>query len=229
MRGGWRVAEQGLVLLLMSSAPAGSSVAPSGGTRALFSPSPIGVGIPTGAEPVMVDVSTSITTNGLTGRLARECAKLPGAWLIDQAGVATDDPAVLVPPRTGRSGRRSPPWAIAPTRSGRTSRAMPPAAQPARNGRRPRDGRRNLMSIIGTILVGFVVGLLARALKPGDDKMGLIMTTILGIAGAVLARYAGIAMGLYQEGRAAGWIASIVGAVVLLFIYGMTKGDSRRS
>jgi LDH2 family malate/lactate/ureidoglycolate dehydrogenase len=96
-----RVAEQGMVLLLMSSAPAGGSVAPFGGTRALFSPSPIAVGIPTGTAPVMVDVSTSITTNGLTGRLAREGRKMPGLWLIDEEGTPTDDPAVLVPPRTG--------------------------------------------------------------------------------------------------------------------------------
>jgi L-lactate dehydrogenase len=85
----------------MSSAPAASSVAPFGGTRALFSPSPIGVGLPTGGEPVMVDVSTSITTNGLTGRLAREGRKLPGPWLLDEQGAVTDDPAVLVPPRAG--------------------------------------------------------------------------------------------------------------------------------
>jgi uncharacterized membrane protein YeaQ/YmgE (transglycosylase-associated protein family) len=51
------------------------------------------------------------------------------------------------------------------------------------------------MGIIGTIVVGFIVGLLARAIKPGNDRMGLIMTTLLGIAGAFLARYAGMAMG----------------------------------
>jgi LDH2 family malate/lactate/ureidoglycolate dehydrogenase len=96
-----RVAQQGLVLLLMSSAPAAGSVAPFGGTRGLFSPSPIGVGIPTGGDPVMVDVSTSITTNGLTGRLAKEGRKLPGEWLIDEAGAPSDDPAVLQPPRAG--------------------------------------------------------------------------------------------------------------------------------
>jgi LDH2 family malate/lactate/ureidoglycolate dehydrogenase len=96
-----RVADDGLVLLLMTSAPAGGSVAPFGGTRALFSPSPIGFGYPTGAEPVMIDVSTSITTNGLTGRLAREGRKLPAPWLMDEQGATTDDPAVLVPPRAG--------------------------------------------------------------------------------------------------------------------------------
>ena len=84
------------------------------------------------------------------------------------------------------------------------------------------------MGIIGTIVVGFIVGLLARALKPGNDRMGLIMTTLLGIAGAFLARYAGMAMGWYTEGEPAGWIASIVGAILLLVIYGMVRGSSRR-
>lgn len=82
------------------------------------------------------------------------------------------------------------------------------------------------MSIIGTIVVGFIVGLLARALKPGDDKLGLIMTTLLGIAGSFLARYAGMAMGLYSEGDAAGWIASVLGAIVLLILYSLVR--SRR-
>jgi uncharacterized membrane protein YeaQ/YmgE (transglycosylase-associated protein family) len=85
------------------------------------------------------------------------------------------------------------------------------------------------MSILGTILVGFIVGLIARAVKPGDDKLGLIMTTLLGIAGAFLARYAGMALGLYQEGEPAGWIASIIGAVILLVIYGLVRGRSHRT
>ena len=84
------------------------------------------------------------------------------------------------------------------------------------------------MSIIGTIVVGFIVGLIARALKPGDDRMGLIMTTLLGIAGAFIARYAGQAMGLYTADQPAGWIASIIGAVVLLVIYGVVRGRSTR-
>jgi len=84
------------------------------------------------------------------------------------------------------------------------------------------------MSILGTILVGFIVGLIARAVKPGDDRMGLIMTTLLGIAGAFLARYAGMALGLYQASEAAGWIASVIGAVILLFIYGLLRGRSNR-
>ncbi|HSV84071.1 MAG TPA: Ldh family oxidoreductase [Ramlibacter sp.] len=96
-----RVAEDGLVLMLMSSAPGTSTVAPFGGTRGVFSPSPVGIGIPTGGDPVLVDVSTSITTMGLAGRLARQGDRLPGPWALDEQGVPTDDPAVVVPPRQG--------------------------------------------------------------------------------------------------------------------------------
>jgi uncharacterized membrane protein YeaQ/YmgE (transglycosylase-associated protein family) len=78
-----------------------------------------------------------------------------------------------------------------------------------------------MLSIIGTILIGLVVGFIARAVKPGDDKLGWIMTAILGVAGSFLASYAGTAMGWYKQGEAAGWIASVVGAVILLVIYGM--------
>jgi len=80
------------------------------------------------------------------------------------------------------------------------------------------------MAIITTILVGFVVGLIARAVKPGNDRMGIIMTTLLGIAGAFVARFAGQAMGLYTANEPAGWIASILGAVVLLVIVAMFRG-----
>ncbi|MBA2676092.1 GlsB/YeaQ/YmgE family stress response membrane protein [Ramlibacter sp.] len=83
------------------------------------------------------------------------------------------------------------------------------------------------MSILVTILVGFVVGLIARAVKPGNDRMGIIMTTLLGIAGAFLARYVGMAMGWYTEGQAAGWIASVVGAIVLLILVSLVRGRSR--
>lgn len=90
-----------------------------------------------------------------------------------------------------------------------------------------------MMSIIGTIVIGFIVGLIARALKPGDDKIGLIMTAVLGIAGSFIATYAGSALGLYKQGAAAGFIASVVGAIILLVIYSLvTKksgGDSGAS
>jgi uncharacterized membrane protein YeaQ/YmgE (transglycosylase-associated protein family) len=84
------------------------------------------------------------------------------------------------------------------------------------------------MSIIGTILVGFIVGLLARALKPGNDRMGLILTTLLGIAGSFVAQYGGAALGLYSPGQPAGWIASIIGAIVLLILVGLVRGRSHR-
>jgi uncharacterized membrane protein YeaQ/YmgE (transglycosylase-associated protein family) len=80
-----------------------------------------------------------------------------------------------------------------------------------------------MLSLIGTIVVGLVVGLIARALKPGDDSMGFIMTIILGIAGSLIAGYVGRAMGWYQPGQAAGWIASVIGAIILLVIYGLIR------
>lgn len=80
-----------------------------------------------------------------------------------------------------------------------------------------------MLSLIGTIVVGLIVGLIARALKPGDDSMGLIMTIILGIAGSLIAGYVGRALGWYQPGQAAGWIASIIGAIVLLVIYHVVR------
>ncbi|MBN9410354.1 MAG: GlsB/YeaQ/YmgE family stress response membrane protein [Burkholderiales bacterium] len=82
------------------------------------------------------------------------------------------------------------------------------------------------MSIIGTIVIGLIVGLLARALKPGNDKMGWIMTILLGIGGSLLAGYAGRAMGWYGPGEVAGWIASVLGAIVLLIIYGLLTRKS---
>lgn len=83
-----------------------------------------------------------------------------------------------------------------------------------------------MFSLIGTIIVGFIVGLLARALKPGDDKLGIVMTSILGIAGSMGASWLGQQMGWYAPGAPAGWIASVVGAIVLLLVYGMVKSKS---
>lgn len=78
-----------------------------------------------------------------------------------------------------------------------------------------------MMEIIGTVFVGVIVGFIARAIKPGDDKLGWIMTALLGIAGSFLASYGGAALGLYKQGEAAGWIASVIGAIILLFIYSL--------
>ena len=80
-----------------------------------------------------------------------------------------------------------------------------------------------MMSILGTLFIGLIVGFIARAIKPGDDKLGWIMTAILGVAGSFLAGFAGKALGFYQVGQVAGFIASIVGAIVLLFVYALVK------
>ena len=78
-----------------------------------------------------------------------------------------------------------------------------------------------MWSLIVAIVVGFIAGLIARAIHPGDDKAGFIVTTVLGIAGSLLATYAGRMMGLYGDGSAAGFIASIIGALIILFIYNL--------
>ena len=77
------------------------------------------------------------------------------------------------------------------------------------------------MGIIGTIIIGLIVGLIARFLKPGDDSMGWILTILLGIGGALLATYGGQAVGIYEAGEAAGFIGAVVGAIILLVIYGL--------
>ncbi|NBA94455.1 GlsB/YeaQ/YmgE family stress response membrane protein [Pseudomonas sp. R5(2019)] len=79
------------------------------------------------------------------------------------------------------------------------------------------------MGIIGTIFIGLIVGLLARFLKPGDDSMGWIMTILLGIGGSLAATYGGQALGIYQAGQAAGFFGALVGAVVLLVLYGLIR------
>lgn len=78
-------------------------------------------------------------------------------------------------------------------------------------------------SLIWTIVIGFVVGLVARAVKPGDDKLGILMTSLLGIIGAFAASFIGQTLGWYGEGEPAGFIAAVIGAVLLLFVYGMLK------
>ncbi len=80
-----------------------------------------------------------------------------------------------------------------------------------------------MMSILGTLFIGLIAGFIARALKPGDDGMGWIMTAILGVAGAFVAGYLGVALGFYQQGEPVGFIASVIGAVLLLVIYSFFK------
>ena len=85
------------------------------------------------------------------------------------------------------------------------------------------------MNIILTLLIGLVVGALAKFLMPGKDPGGIIVTMLLGIAGAAVAGWLGRAIGLYAAGGAAGLIMSVAGAMLLLFIYRMIVGRSRRS
>jgi uncharacterized membrane protein YeaQ/YmgE (transglycosylase-associated protein family) len=80
------------------------------------------------------------------------------------------------------------------------------------------------MGIIGTIVIGLIVGALARWLMPGPQPMGWIMTILLGIGGSLLAGFIGQALGWYQAGQGAGLIASVLGALVLLFAVGKLKG-----
>jgi uncharacterized membrane protein YeaQ/YmgE (transglycosylase-associated protein family) len=79
------------------------------------------------------------------------------------------------------------------------------------------------MSIIGTIIIGFFIGLFAKLLMPGRDPGGFIITTLLGIAGSFIANFLGRSLGFYHEGEPAGFIASIIGAVLLLLIYRMIR------
>ena len=76
------------------------------------------------------------------------------------------------------------------------------------------------MGIVWMIVVGFVVGLIARAVMPGTQNLGIILTAVLGIVGSVVAGFIGQAIGWYQAGQGAGFIGSVVGALLVLFIYG---------
>lgn len=89
------VAEQGLMAILTCSDPTVRSVAPHGGRREVMTPNPLAAAWPTDGEPVILDVSMSITTNALTKRLATENRRFPGAWALDADGNPTDDPRVL--------------------------------------------------------------------------------------------------------------------------------------
>jgi len=77
------------------------------------------------------------------------------------------------------------------------------------------------MHFVWSILIGFVAGLVARILMPEPDPMGFILTTILGVVGALVANFAGQALGWYDDGSSAGFIASVGGAMVPLSIYGL--------
>jgi uncharacterized membrane protein YeaQ/YmgE (transglycosylase-associated protein family) len=83
-------------------------------------------------------------------------------------------------------------------------------------------------SIIWTIVIGFLAGVIAKFIMPGDNEpSGFIMTTILGIVGSILASYLGQALGWYKAGEGAGFIGAVVGAIILLVIYGFFAGKRR--
>lgn len=83
------------------------------------------------------------------------------------------------------------------------------------------------MTLIWIILIGFVVGLLAKMLTPGRDPSGFIITAAIGIVGSLLATFGGQALGLYRVGQPAGFIGSVVGAVILLAVYHLVRRNSR--
>lgn len=82
------------------------------------------------------------------------------------------------------------------------------------------------MGIVWTILIGFVIGIVAKFLHPGKENMGFVATVLLGIGGSFVAGMLGQALGWYQAGEGAGFIASVVVAVILLVIYGRLRDKS---
>ena len=89
------VTDAGLVMLLYSSDPSGAGVTPHGGLASRLTPNPMAAGFPTAGDPVLVDVSMSTTTNAMIKRVAAEGGRLPGPWLVDAQGEATDDPSAI--------------------------------------------------------------------------------------------------------------------------------------
>lgn len=83
------------------------------------------------------------------------------------------------------------------------------------------------MGILGWVLFGLVVGIVAKLLMPGRDPGGFIITTVLGIVGAVIGGFLGRSLGLYGPGEAAGFLMATLGAVVLLFLYRMLRRPAR--
>jgi LDH2 family malate/lactate/ureidoglycolate dehydrogenase len=90
-----RATRHDMMVILLSSDPSVKSVAPHGGREPVMTPNPIAMGIPNGGDPILIDVSASITTNGMSGRLAKEGKRFEHPWLIDAAGNPTTDPNVL--------------------------------------------------------------------------------------------------------------------------------------
>ena len=87
-------AREGFIVMVQSSDPCTASVAPHGGITPIMTPNPIAIGIPTGGDPIMIDISSSITANGPSMRLMKEGKRAPGVWFVDSEGNGSDDPAV---------------------------------------------------------------------------------------------------------------------------------------
>jgi uncharacterized membrane protein YeaQ/YmgE (transglycosylase-associated protein family) len=86
------------------------------------------------------------------------------------------------------------------------------------------------MGILWTIIIGFIAGVIAKFIMPGDNEpTGFILTTILGIVGAFVATYLGQSLGWYSAGEGAGLIGAVVGAIIVLFVYGLFAGRQRRA
>ncbi|HTQ60617.1 MAG TPA: GlsB/YeaQ/YmgE family stress response membrane protein [Candidatus Solibacter sp.] len=86
-----------------------------------------------------------------------------------------------------------------------------------------------MLSLLWELIIGLVVGAVAKFLMPGKDPGGIWITMLIGIAGSILATYLGQAIGWYRAGQGAGFIMSVVGAIVLLFLYRIIRGSAAKS
>lgn len=86
------------------------------------------------------------------------------------------------------------------------------------------------MGILWTVIIGFVAGVIAKFIMPGENEpTGFILTAVLGIVGAFVATFLGQALGWYRPGEGAGLIGAVVGAIIVLVVYGMVAGGRRRA
>jgi uncharacterized membrane protein YeaQ/YmgE (transglycosylase-associated protein family) len=92
-----------------------------------------------------------------------------------------------------------------------------------------RARQRIVMEIIWTIIIGAVVGLVAKFIMPGKDPGGFIITPLIGIGGAIVAKFLGQAIGIYDPGQPAGFIGSVIGAIIILIIYRVIRQKSAPS
>jgi uncharacterized membrane protein YeaQ/YmgE (transglycosylase-associated protein family) len=135
------------------------------------------------------------------------------------------EPAYLPPQRPGRKGLR----VRTPLEPEENRHLGAGCGQPSRSAKRSAGIDNHalgfVMGILWTIIIGFLAGVIAKFLMPGpNEPAGFILTTILGIVGAFVATFLGQAVGWYGPNQGAGFIGAIVGAVVVLFIYGLIAG-----